>query len=137
MRAAERIEDPLETAIILSNTGLARLFSGDLDYAREAFERALRLRAENALREVADESLAGLAAVAAAQGRYEMAARLRGVTHAFGYPPASFDKRIDDRLEHDYLATARARYGEVAWRNAKHAGAGMSREQAIAYALGE
>jgi predicted ATPase/DNA-binding SARP family transcriptional activator len=137
LRAVERIEDPLETAIVLSNTGLARLFSGDVDHARDAFERTLRLRAENALREVADESLAGLAAVAAAQGRYEMAATLRGVTRAFGYPPASFDKRIDDRLERDYLAAARARYGDVAWRNAEQAGAGMSREQAIAYALGE
>ena len=127
----------METAIVLSNTGLARLFSGDLDHARDAFERALRLRTEGALDEVADESLAGLAADAAAQGRYEMAARLRGVTRAFGYPPASFDKRIDDRLERDYLATARARYGDVAWRHDEQAGAEMSREHAIAYALGE
>ena len=137
LRAVERIDDPSETAMILSNTGLARLFSGDINDAREAFERALRLRTENALREVADESLAGLAAVAAAEGRYEMAARLRGVTRAFGYPPASFDKRIDDRLERDYLAAARARYGDVAWRDGEQAGAGMSREQAIAYALGD
>jgi predicted ATPase/DNA-binding SARP family transcriptional activator len=137
LSAVARVDDPPETAIILSNTGLARLFVGDLDHAREAFERALRLRAENSLREVADESLAGLAAVAAAQGRYEMAARLRGATRAYGYPPASFDKRIDDRLERDYLAAARTRYGDVTWRADEQAGARLSREQAIAYALGE
>jgi hypothetical protein len=55
----------------------------------------------------------------------------------WGYPPATFDKRIDDRLERDYLAAARTRYGDTGWRAGEQAGAGLSREQAIAYALGE
>ncbi|MGZ6601688.1 MAG: BTAD domain-containing putative transcriptional regulator [Solirubrobacteraceae bacterium] len=133
--AVRRIEDPLETAIILSNIGLARLFSGELDQARDAFEGALRLCAQHAFRENADEGLAGLAAVAAAQGRDETAARLQGAAHALGYPPATFDKRIDDRLERDYLAAARTRYGDIAWHADEQTGAGLSREQAIAYAL--
>jgi hypothetical protein len=62
---------------------------------------------------------------------------LRGAAHTLGYPPASFDKKIDDRLERDYLAAARTRYGDVAWRAHEQAGARFSREQAIAYALGE
>jgi predicted ATPase len=137
LQVAGRIEDPWETTIILSNLGLSRLFSGDLDQARDAFERGLRLCAQHALRETADEGLAGLAAVAAAQGQDERAARLQGAAHALGYPAATFDKRIDDRLERDYLATARSRYGDVAWRADEQAGAGLSREQAVAYALGE
>ncbi len=137
LRAVGRIEDPWETTIILSNLGLARLFSGDLDDARDAFERGLRLSAQHALRESADEGLAGLAAVAAGQGRDEIAARLRGAAHALGYPPATFDKRIDNRLERDYLAAARTRYGDLAWRADEQAGAGLSRAQAIAYALSE
>ena len=137
LQAAGRIEDPWETTIILSNIGLAHLFSGDLDHSRDAFERGLRLCAQHALRETADEGLAGLAAVAAAQGRDETAARLRGAARALGYPPATFDRRIDDRLERDYLAPARTRYGDLAWRADERAGGRLSREAAIAYALGE
>lgn len=135
LRAIGRIEDPTETTIVLSNLGLARLFSGDLDRARDAFERGLRLCALHALREIADEGLAGLAAVSAAQGRDETAARLSGAAHALGYPPAAFDKRIDDRLERDYIAAARVRYGDIRWDAGEQAGAALSREQAIAYAL--
>jgi predicted ATPase/DNA-binding SARP family transcriptional activator len=132
-----RIEDPLETEIILSNIGLARLFSGELDHARDAFERALRLCAQHNLRELAGEGLAGLAAVAAAQSRDETAAWLRGAARTLGYPPAALDRRIDDRLERDYLAAARTRYGDAAWDADEHAGARSSREAAIAYALGD
>jgi predicted ATPase/DNA-binding SARP family transcriptional activator len=137
LHAAGRSEDPWTTAIILSNIGLARLFSGDLDHARDAFERALRLCAQHVIGEDAGEGLAGLAAVAAANGRDERAARLRGAAHTLGYPPATFDKKIDDRLERDYLAAARTRYGDAAWHADEQAGAGLSREAAIAYALGE
>jgi tetratricopeptide (TPR) repeat protein len=137
LHAAGSIEDPLETEIILSNIGLARLFSGDLDHARDAFERALRLCAQHDFRELAGEGLAGLAAVAAAQGRDETAARLRGAARAMGYPPATLDARIDDRLERDYLAAARTRYGDVAWGADERAGARLTHQAAIAYALGE
>ena len=137
LQAAGRIEDPWETMTILSNIGLARLFAGDLDHARDAFERALRLCAQHVFSKNAGEGLAGLAAVAAAQGRDERAARLRGAAHTSGYPPAMFDKRIDDRLERDYLAAARTRCADVPWRDAERAGEGLSLENAIAYALGE
>ena len=90
LQAAGRIDDPQETAIVLSNMGLARLFSGDLDQARDAFERALRLCAQHAFGENADEG----------------------------------------------LAAARRRYGDIPWRAEEQTGAALSREQAIAYALG-
>ena len=53
------------------------------------------------------------------------------------YDQQHLDRRIDDRLERDYLAAARMRYGDVAWRADERAGARLSREAAIAYALGE
>ena len=123
LHAVGSIDDPFQTEIILSNIGLVRLFSGDLDHARDAFERALRLCAQHDFRELAGEGLAGLAAVAAAQGREETAARLRGAARALEYPPATLDTRIDDRLERDYLAAARTRYGVVAWDADERAGA--------------
>jgi hypothetical protein len=52
-----------------------------------------------------------------------------------GYPPRRLDEPINDRLERDYFEPARARYGSEAWRHAEQAGAALSREQAIAYAL--
>lgn len=137
LHAAGRIEDPWETMTILSNIGLAHLFAGDLDRAREAFVRALRLCSVHVFKKDAGEGLAGLAAVAAAQGRDERAARLRGAAYTSGYPPATFDKKIDDRLERDYLAAARIRYGDGPWADAERTGEGLSLEHAIAYALGE
>ena len=137
LHAVGSTEDPLQTEIILSNIGLARLFSGDLDRARDAFERALALCAQHNFSEPAGEGLAGLAAVAAEQGRDGTASRLRGAARALGYPPATLDRRIDDRLERSYLAGARTRYGDAAWRAGERAGAGLSREAAIAHALDE
>jgi class 3 adenylate cyclase/predicted ATPase len=137
LQAVGRVDDPWETMVTLSNIGLARLFSDDLDRARGAFEGALRLCARHVFSENAGEGLAGLAAVAAVQGDDARAARLRGAALAAGYPPATFDKRIDDRLERDYLGAARRRYGEVAWREGEQAGQELSRADAIAYALDE
>jgi len=135
LQAVSQTNDPWETMIILGNIGLARLFAGEPEAAREPFARELRLCVENHFRKGADEAVAGLAAVAAAQGRDEVAARLRGAAHALGYPAATFDKRIDDRLERTYIAPARARYGDVAWEAAERAGAALPSPQATVYAL--
>jgi predicted ATPase/DNA-binding SARP family transcriptional activator len=135
LHAATRAKDPWATMITLGNIGLAYLFSGDPDRARDAFSRELRLCVQHAFPYCADEGLAGMSAVAAAQGEYEVAARLRGTAVALGYPPHLFDEKIDDRLERQYLAPARVHYGAAAWREAEEAGAALSYQQAITYAL--
>ena len=136
LRAAHKIDDPWNTMVIHGNLGLAHLFSADIGRARDAFARQLQLCADHAFRHSGpDEGFAGMAAVAAADGQLEVASRLRGAARGLGYPQASFDKRIDDRLEHKYLAAARARHGQAAWREGERAGATLSFEQAIAYAL--
>jgi predicted ATPase/DNA-binding SARP family transcriptional activator len=135
LQAASNIDDPWETMIILGNIGLAHLFAGEPERAREPFERELRLSIDNHFRKGADEAVAGLSAVAAAQGRDEVAARLRGAAKALGYPPSPFDKRIDERLERTYIAPARTRYGHTAWQTAERAGAALPYPQATAYAL--
>jgi predicted ATPase/DNA-binding SARP family transcriptional activator len=135
LEAVSRIDDPWETMIILGNIGLARLFAGQPKEAREPLQEELRLSVEHRFRKGADEALAGLAAVAAAEGRDDVAARLRGAARALGYPPAAFDARIDDRLELTYIAPARTRYGDAAWKAAERAGAALPYAQAIAYAV--
>lgn len=139
LQAADGLDDPWEMMVIHGNIGLARLFAGDIENAHEAFTRQLRLCAQHAFRDIADtgEGLSGLAAVAAARGRDNVAATLRGAAHALGYPPTNFDERIDERLEADYLAAARTRYGDAAWRAREQAGARLSIDHAIAYALEE
>ena len=137
LSAAERGDNPLETMIVHGNLGLAKLFSGDVPAARQAFECQLRLCAQHAFRHDIGESLAGLAAVAAAEGKHEASANLRGAARAAGYPPTAFDKRIDGRLERDYYAAARARFGQTAWNCAEEAGAALSVQHAIACALAE
>ncbi len=84
--AAAKVKTPATSMIVLGNLGLARLFAGNLGHARGAFKHQLQLWAGNAFRYGADEGLAGLAAVSAREGRYEIAARLRGAARALGYP---------------------------------------------------
>jgi hypothetical protein len=119
---------------VLGNIGLANLFDGDRGRASAAFTRQLRLCVDHASPYSAGEGLAGLAAVASIHGRYEQAARLLGAARAMGYPPADAHT-IDDRLERDYFAPARASYGIHTWQAEEQAGAKLSYHQAIACAI--
>jgi class 3 adenylate cyclase len=135
LKAVDKTGGAFWTIMILGSVGLARLFSGDLQRASDAFERQLRLSAENGFR--SGEGRAGLAAVAAGQGHRETAKRLRGAARVIRYPTATFDEQTDGRLERDHLSPARAQFGTEAWRPGEAAGAEMSYEQAITYALAE
>lgn len=132
--AASRIDSPVTSMLILGNLGLARLFTGELPRAREAFQDQLRICQDHAFHYGADEGLIGLAATAAQEGQAERAAHLLGAARAMGYPPVG-DQPIDDRLERDCFAPARAAYGKVSWQHAQDIGATLSYDQAIAYAL--
>ena len=132
--ALPKLNNPATEMFVFGNLGLAKLFSGELLAARTAFERQLQLCVGKAFRFGADEGLVGLAAVSAAQGQPEQAAKLRGAGRALGYPQPE-DNAIDRRLERDYFSPARAACGLTAWRRAERAGAGLSYEAAIDLAL--
>jgi tetratricopeptide (TPR) repeat protein len=127
--AAESIGTPPSLMLVWGNIGLAKLLDGDTDGAREAFSRQLRMCVDKAFVWEADE---GLAAVAAADGEFERAARLRGAARALGYP-VDGDQRVDHRLERDYYARAHAWCGNDAWTLAEREGATPSSGQAIRY----
>jgi len=59
---------------------------------------------------------------------------LFGAARAIGSPAVAHES-IYARLERDYFAPARAAFGEVAWHRAQEAGAMLSYDHAIAYAL--
>ena len=133
--AAQRVDDPWHK--IWGNLGLARLFSGELDAAADAFDHQLELCEQHSIStDYAAEGVVGLAAVAAAENQDAIAARLRGAARAWGYPTTEIDVHIDDRLERDYFAAARARMGPELWTRAEQHGACLSLAEAIALARG-
>ena len=135
LEAAERIDDPWQKMMIWGNLGLARLFSGELHTAADAFEHQIELCDRHSLgTDYAAEGVVGLAAVAAAERQDAIAAQLHGAARAWGHPSTELDKRIGDRLEHDYFAPARARTGLERWTDSELQGASFSLPQAIALA---
>jgi predicted ATPase/DNA-binding SARP family transcriptional activator len=116
------------------NLGLASLFMGDTETARDAFGESLRIHSELVFRP-ASEALQGLAAVAAVHGDDHRAARLVGaaVAHRYGHPRDP----VEERLYARFLAPARARHGTDRWDTAVDEGGVLSFEDAIVFALQE
>ncbi len=132
--AAERLADVAQTMFVMGNIGVAHLFLGEVAPAAAAFRRQLELCLGQAFEFGADEGLAGLAAVAAAEGRYDRTATLLGASEALGFP-LPVDQPVYDRLDRDYFAPARTAYGVGRWDRARQTGAALSYEAAIRAAL--
>jgi hypothetical protein len=112
------------------NVGLTALLVGDVDEARAAFEDELQLCRALVTPPFISEAVGGLAAVAAARGDLDRAARLSGAAdaHRFGKQ----DDAVDARLHETYFQPARSRHGPDAWDAAFREGAAMSFDDAIA-----
>jgi hypothetical protein len=124
--------DPLLLAFVFGNAGLTALFTDDLDRARVAFDHQLRLCRDHVWPEHAAEGLAGLAAAATRGADLNRAARLLGAASALGLIG---DADVTDQLEEHFFGPARAKHGAQRWNEAVSAGAEMTLEQAIAFAL--
>jgi predicted ATPase/DNA-binding SARP family transcriptional activator len=129
------LDNPSLWMMVRGNAGMAALFTGDTDAARDAFREELELSRELAILPFAGEGLAGLAAVAVVRGELERAAWLCGAaaTHRYGQP----NDPVDDRLRAAFFDPARRRLGAEAWDAAVRRGAAMSFEEAIGAALAE
>jgi hypothetical protein len=121
--------------LLRGNVGLTALFTGDPATAREAFQDELKLCRALVHLPFMWEGVGGLAAVAAARGDLDRAARLFGAAGAHRY--GEQDNAIDARLHATYFQPARSRHGPDAWDAASREGAAMSFAGAIAYALDE
>jgi predicted ATPase/DNA-binding SARP family transcriptional activator len=114
-------DDPFVTALIHGNAGLAALFMGDVRTAEDVFRRQWAVIERHGHEQLRFEALSGLAAVAALDGRDELAARLTGAARASSHD--WHDPLIDARLEARCFAPARARLGEAAWAREERIGA--------------
>jgi len=129
---AREINEPLALLLVSGNTGLVRLFTGDNDGARIAFEDQLRICRDHNIRWPASEGLAGLAAIAAGDEQLERAAHLLGAASAIGlvgHPD------VAARLEQQFLEPARAQLGDRRWNDAVQAGRKIAFRDAIEMAL--
>ena len=131
---AATVGDPLISANLLGHLGLSALFSGDRERAREAFTRHLWVCRAYGFGWPASESLAGLAALAAQDDDWERAARLIGAGGALG---VRTELGIEGRVEREFIAPARERCERLSWVRAERAGAAMTLDDAVRFALAE
>jgi predicted ATPase len=110
-----------------------RLFTGDLEGARDAFGDLLGLVAKHGLRQTLETIFPYLAGLSAAEGQPERAALLLGAAHAHGYPDAD-EPPMDHRLETQFFAPARRDIGDAAWEQAERRGEMLSYDEALVYA---
>jgi predicted ATPase len=137
LKAAEKLRPSASTKmLVLSNIGLAQLRLGNLKDARRTFLDALKLCTTEAFRWGGHESLAGLAAVRVVEGDPEQGAQLYGAAQAAGYPPTDpYDEEMLELLERDYFDAARTRLGPARWTELTRAGAELTFDQAVRFAL--
>ena len=133
LQSAETLGDPFVLSFAHGNAGLVMLLTGDAARAAEAFARELELARRHGHERNLTEAINGLAAVAAAQGDDELAARLSGAAASTG--PGEHHPAIARQLEDRCFAPARARIGEPSWQAARAAGAALTPRQAVDAAL--
>ena len=130
-----KLNDRFIWMLLRRKVGLAALFTGDTEAARDAFREQLEICQNLVVLPAACEGLGGLAAVAAVREDLDRAARLCGAAaaHRYGDP----ENAIDTRLQATFFEPARTRRGPEAWDAAVHDGSALNFNNAITYALQE
>jgi predicted ATPase/DNA-binding SARP family transcriptional activator len=136
LAAARRLGSPHAVYLVCGNLGLARLFLGDLEFAASAFGDALAVCREAADEELVDETLLGVAALAARRGDLVRAAMLVGAAAAHPTARPSGDEQaiISDLLA-EVVARGRDALGAAAWDRAERDGGQLAVEEAIELGL--
>jgi hypothetical protein len=133
LEPAESLGDPLVLTFAYGNHGLVTLLAGATADAEQAFARELELADRYRYDRLLYEAISGMAGVAAAQGRDELAARLMGAAEITC--EERHDPVIARQLDDHCFAPARARLGERAWQRAHAAGASLTSREAVEAAL--
>jgi predicted ATPase/class 3 adenylate cyclase len=127
--------DPNLLYLLRGNQGVANLLLGRLSDASDGFRAALAVCQEAGSEDIVDESLLGMAVIAAKQGAPRLAAQLAGAASAhpaLGYGPQESD--VISRLR-EMLDRERDRHGLEDWGRAQRAGEALSVREAIDLAL--
>jgi hypothetical protein len=130
LTAAESLGDPLVRSLAHGNAGLIALLSGDPGRASAMFVRQLEFVARYRFSRQVFEVLNGMAMVAAAQARDEVAGTLAGAADSSSMERQ--DPVIARRLEARFVVPARQRIGSRRWETAYTAGRELTLEQALA-----
>lgn len=135
LEAGTMAGDVHRVATVRGNQGLVALFENQMQSATEAFREQLALCRDSRISHptLVWEGLSGLAAVAAARGEPELAAKLVGATSAYVDTPLNAaEAPVYDRLTEGFLEPARATLGHAAWDRACQEGSTLTLDDAIA-----
>jgi predicted ATPase/transcriptional regulator with XRE-family HTH domain len=130
-----QLGDKVNTAIALHNLGQVAQQQQDFDQATALLTESLALNRDLGEQQSIATCLAALAAVAAGRRQPVRAARLFGATHSL-LAATGAHLYLPDQVVYDRnQATTQALLGPDAWAVAWAAGAALSLEQVVAYAL--
>jgi predicted ATPase/class 3 adenylate cyclase len=134
---ARQLGDLRHIALIIGNLGNVSLFGGDPEMAQSRYQECLRVSRRIGDTRVPLEALRGLAAIAGFGGDVETAAGLSAAVEALHVSFGGTPSRAEVVMENRFLDPLRRRVGEPEWNRLSSAGAEITLEQALAWALGE
>ncbi len=135
LEASRRLRYPKLEFFLRGNQGLAWLFLDELDEAEHALGEALAISREAGCEDLADESLLGIAAVAARHGHLARAARLAGAAKSHEMTLRSRGEDAIWTRTNEILTAPRKCYGPERWDCAAREGAALTVPEAIDLAL--
>jgi tetratricopeptide (TPR) repeat protein len=132
----ESIGDRRFRARCLGYLGVAALLENDADRAQALFRQSLTVFRDLEEPGGMAEALSGLAAVAAASGRSEEAARLAGAGERVRQTVGARELPLERRIAERYLGPAAEILGPSIWAEAWREGVELATEVAVTLALG-
>lgn len=135
LTAAHAVRSPYLQALVQGNAALNALLSDRYDEAREAFTAQLRIASANAFVTFYFESFLGFSALAALDGRPDLAAALDAAAWEHTERPVSPSERpIYDAIDARFLEPLRNRVGITEWDRLAARGRGLSVADAVGLA---
>jgi non-specific serine/threonine protein kinase len=136
LRAARELGEPMALALAIGNAGLTALFLERTELAGQLLRESIEVQERERLDWWSAEPVICLACVAAAEGDAERAATLIGFSEVMPESPvAAGDQLVRDELLDRFIAPARARLGERAWKPAAATGAAMTHAEVVELVL--
>jgi predicted ATPase len=134
--AAGRLQHSWWEFSLRTNRGLANLFLDEPDEAEHDLTAAIGICRAAGAEALLDETVLGLAALAARQGDLERAAHLAGAAHRLEADGQSIEEAdVWQRLHVEFLVPATDRLGHTRWNDIERGAFSLTPEEAIEVAL--